>query len=233
MLIGQTTNVKFKVNVMGTSADPKVRVILGTKPELSFPAEKQGDDWAAELDIPNSVASGKYDLRVEVMVGNRHFTPLTKQVELFGPEVVAAPNPTPEPADEPAGESTLFQQDEIKERSRKYAETMAKAVCAPVEEEEVAVEEAPVVAEEPAIVEPPAPVIQRKITLPPDFFKNLTAPSAPVKVEYQPIIAREAAHAAMDKPIKAAETKKPKAKKLVELKHELPVRLIKGEIVYE
>jgi hypothetical protein len=212
MLIGQTTNIKFKVNVMGTSADPKVRVILGTKPELSFPAEKQGDEWAAELDIPASVASGKYDLRVEVMVGNRHFTPLTKQVELFGPEVVAAPNPTPEPARPPVQDVRHEEPEEVEEA----------AVEAPAE----------VVAEEPVVQSPP-PVVQRKITLPPDFFKSLTAPSAPVKVEYQPIIAREAAHAAMDKPIKAVEPKKPKAKKLVELKHELPVRLVKGEIVYE
>jgi hypothetical protein len=84
---GQTHNVKFKVNVMGTSAEPRVRVILGTTPELSFHATKEGDDWASNMEIPGHIAPGNYDMRVEVHLNNRLFTPINRKVDVQGIEL--------------------------------------------------------------------------------------------------------------------------------------------------
>jgi len=80
---GHITNVTFKVNVMGTGAEPKVRLILGTIPELSFAASKgDGEAWGAEVLIPKFIESGSYDMRVEVILNNRLFTPLNKKIEI-------------------------------------------------------------------------------------------------------------------------------------------------------
>lgn len=205
MLIGDTTNVSFRVNVMGTSIEPKVRVLLSTSPELSFPASKSGEEWKVSMNIPPSIEPGKYDLRVEVMLNNRHFTPLTKSIELVGKDAVPA-------AGWPVAQEVEAVQPEI----------------APVE---MAYEAAPVI--EPVVEEPAV----QKITLPADkiaaIFKveNPPAPSAPTKIAYKPIIPRDITE---DK--KAPITKKVKATKktkMLEIKHELPVSLVKGEIVYE
>lgn len=159
MKIGQTNDIKFKVNVMGTSTEPKVRIILGTRPELSFPATLVGGEWTAAVDLPSSIEDGEYDLRVEVIVGNRHFTPLSKKVLLAGPRSTPAP------------------------------------------------------------IKPEAGVVPAQ---------------PPVKPEYRPIIARQdPVHTPIDKPIRKEAVKPGRAKKVVEIKHELPVRLVKGPVVYE
>lgn len=79
---GQSSVISFNVNVMGTSADPAVRVILAAHPELSFPATKSDDKWTTNLAVPASLAAGTYELRVEVTVNNRVFTPIRKKVEV-------------------------------------------------------------------------------------------------------------------------------------------------------
>jgi hypothetical protein len=84
---GQSHNVKFKVNVMGTSSEPRVRVILGTTPELSFHATKEGDDWASNLEIPGHITPGSYDMRVEVHLNNRLFTPINRKIDVQGIEL--------------------------------------------------------------------------------------------------------------------------------------------------
>lgn len=103
---GHTTNVSFKVNVMGTSTDPKVRLILGTTPELSFAASKgEGDTWGAEVLVPKFIDAGSYDFRVEVVLNNRLFTPLNKKIEIASgvqPEVQMAVQPEVEAPAEPA-----------------------------------------------------------------------------------------------------------------------------------
>lgn len=215
MLIGQTNDVSFRVNVMGTSTEPKVRVLLSTSPELSFPAHKVGDEWKAAVKLPAAVEPGKYDLRVEVILNNRHFTPLTKSVELTAPHREQVVSPA----------------------------AQVEAPLAPPAAEEIAVVPAEVLkAETPSLLkqlepvaeaEPPKP---KKIKLDASLFKveNLRTPSAPVKVDYQPIISRDPVHTAIDKPLPIVEAvKKTAKKKVLEIKHELPIRLIKGEIVYE
>lgn len=87
---GQSNRVTFKVNVMGTQLTPSVRVVIASTPDLSFPATYTEEGWTADLNVPSNVASGSYDLRVEVLLNNRMFTPLHKKIEIIGVET--APN---------------------------------------------------------------------------------------------------------------------------------------------
>ena len=259
MIIGQKNDVTFKVNVMGTSAEAKVRLMLGTSPELSFPATKVGDDWKASILVPEGVKPGKYDMKVEVIVGNRHFQPLTKKVEITAPEVKKI---EAKPAEEPMEPSqvaavaadvpVMAQPDEISiEKPAAEPEKQAKSKDMDLVfgkkffsiEDISDTTEAPVLVEEAApaaepVVEAPAPKMlsaeDQKAIL--EAMKKLTAPkTAPVKVKSEPLLKKT--------PVKAVEIKeepkkvmKPAAKKpvkVVEIKHELPVKLTKGKIVYE
>jgi hypothetical protein len=84
--IGKTNEVKFKVNVNGTQSIPTVRVVLVTpNADLGFPAEKLSsgnEDWSAEVFIPEDLSEGEYDLRVEVIINNRLFTPVKRKVAI-------------------------------------------------------------------------------------------------------------------------------------------------------
>jgi hypothetical protein len=91
---GQTTKITFKVDVMGTSSEPKVRVILQTTPSLSFEAAKIGDEWVSEISIPDFVSTGSYNLKVEVLLNNKLFTPVNKIIEIQSSDV---PNEIQEP----------------------------------------------------------------------------------------------------------------------------------------
>lgn len=84
---GQSTLIKFKVNVMGSSNEPKVRLILASSPELSFAAQSVGDGWESKVDVPASIAPGSYDFRVEVILNNRLFTPVNKKIDVAAPSV--------------------------------------------------------------------------------------------------------------------------------------------------
>lgn len=91
--IGQHNTVKFNADVMSSSQEPRVRVVIGSTPELVFPASLIDGKWSVDLAIPESVEAGSYDLRVEVLLNNRLFTPLNKRVELT--RQAAASQPTP------------------------------------------------------------------------------------------------------------------------------------------
>lgn len=79
---GQTTKITFKVDVMGTSSEPKVLVLLQTTPALSFDASKIGAEWVSEISIPDFVQAGSYNLKVEVLLNNKLFTPVNKVIEI-------------------------------------------------------------------------------------------------------------------------------------------------------
>lgn len=100
---GKNHNIKFKVNVMGTSAEPRVRLILGTSPELSFHANKDEDGWVSNMDVPAHIAPGDYDMRVEVHLNNRLFTPINKKINVKALDIPATPVPnvTAAPVPEP------------------------------------------------------------------------------------------------------------------------------------
>lgn len=233
MLIGQTNDVTFKVNVMGTSVEPKVRLVFSTSPEISFPAEKVGDEWKAAVTIPHTVMPGSYSMKVEVLLNNRYFAPLTKVIELFDVNQVAAPaDPAelpPAPAETPASAvepeidfvAAMEDAPEAVTSPQQEAETQSSDLVQPKVERIIKLDE----------VTPPP--VKKKIVLPKDFFKLEHVPSSPVKLDYQPIIMKQPVHTALDRPLAVQEVKRVKKKKLVEIKTELPVRLIKGGIVIE
>lgn len=91
--IGKANEVKFKVDVNGTQAPPTVRLVIGVdERELGFKAEKLlgggNDDWFSEVKIPEDMAAGEYDFRVEVIVNNRLFTPIKRKVMIGNPDPV-------------------------------------------------------------------------------------------------------------------------------------------------
>jgi len=111
---GQTNNITFKVNVMGTSSTPSVRVVLSTDPEMSYPASNVGENWLAAVKVPEGL-EGTYSMRVEVVLNNRLFTPITKSVTISR-AAAAAPTPnetttpsvqTPDKAIAPAPVNTV------------------------------------------------------------------------------------------------------------------------------
>jgi hypothetical protein len=94
MLIGQKSDISFKVNVMGTSAEPTARVIIETTPAISFTALKVGDSWVAPVHLPNIIVPGTYRMKVEVLLNNRLFTPFSKMIDVQAPALATPSVPT-------------------------------------------------------------------------------------------------------------------------------------------
>lgn len=205
MIIGKESDVSFKVDVHGTSVEPTVKVVIHCHPQLSFPASKVGDRWMASVKIPESIEPGEYEMKVEVLLNGRHFSPVNKKITLERdpasiPAAVYAPEPTP-PVE--IAKTVVHQEEKIPE---------------PVVEE----------------VAPPAP--PKKITL--ELSKNIfdfsfdKGPAVPVK--YDSIAQRKIVETKkIEEPKKPIKVAKPKPPKIVEIKHGIPVKLTKGEIIYE
>lgn len=188
MIIGKESDVSFKVDVHGTSVEPTVKVVIHCDPHLSFPARKSGDRWVASVKIPDSIEPGEYEMKVEVLLNGRHFSPVNKKIKLER-------NPASIPA--------------------------ATKPTAPIETERDVVHREEVTA-------PP-----KKVTL--DLSKNIFnfsfdgGPAVPVR--YDSIARRKVVEVKkVEEPKKPAKMSKPK---IVEIRHEIPVKLVKGEIIYE
>lgn len=227
-IIGHAHDVSFKVSVLGTSAEPSVRLVLGCTPELSFPARKVGDEWTATIVIPTGISACKCDLRVEVLVNNRLFTPLVKRVELVSqteelevetpptlpavppvesvpteiPEPAAALDPATIPADGEIAFTTKVREGERLSLLKQMAEDKPKKH---------------------------SPFVHTPLPAPSDVKVE------PIKVSMADIMKVAEAKEPVVKPKRATKaTKATKAiKPLVEIKQETPIRLVKGPIIYE
>lgn len=255
--IGHAHEISFKVNVMGTGAAPNVRLVLSCTPELVFPARRTDDGWACTVTIPTGVEPCMCDLRIEAVINNRLFVPLSKQVELQQPDAtfdapmvdpveaapvsdevapepdVALPSyeepPLPDiepsdvidftatvdstPADQPAPSTpriSIIQM--VADRERDVERPASKSLALP---------EAPSLDALQKVVEAP-PVVRPRIITP---LPASSSARQPVKVSMSEIMKSTA-----DRPTK----KIPKTTApVIEMRHELPVRLIKGEVIYE
>lgn len=220
--IGQQHTVDLSVNVMGTSADPTVRLIIETLPEIAFPAYKVGERWVSTVFVPANLQAGTYKLRVEVVLNNRLFTPFSKPIEIIAPaveaETIAAPVQPPEELPVPV-EVTPAPAPEV------VLPPAIEAIAPPVEA-------APVEAAPAAPIkslfrdEPPAVVKEepKKITLPADFFKFTPKEVKKVEIALPPI----------DQALKHIKVEGiSTGVKLAETRGSVPVALVKGEIVYE
>lgn len=91
----ETTEIKFKLSVVGTSAKPaKVFVSLGTDELcLCFAARLIGtDEWAANITpISNAVQSGSNQLKIDVLLNSKLHTVVKREVMVNGdPTIVSA-----------------------------------------------------------------------------------------------------------------------------------------------
>lgn len=225
MKIGQTNDIKFRVNVMGTSADATVRVILGTSPLLTFPAHKTGveNEWLAALDLPDGIHPGEYDLKVEVMVGNRHFTPLTKKITLDAKdEPRVSPSAAIETPAVPPGTDVQTEAKKLEPKKEEPKKSLLKAILAAGAKDGSVVPAAPVEEISVETTEIEIPKAPKKISFPKDFFKFEAKPVEPVQI-YMPPITTTLMHLASDQP----------APQVVEINHGTPIHLVKGEIIYE
>jgi hypothetical protein len=193
---GQSHSVKFKVNVMGTSAEPRVRLILGTNPELSFAATKDGDDWASNMEIPGHIAPGNYDMRVEVHLNNRLFTPINRKIDVKGialaEPVKAAAVPAGPESPLPMAVKPEVNNDAIATRDLLHSIAMTAqgtSITAPVSAKIKAPEMPKVVAKlpkvEPKVVEPaqaPEPEEPAALSL---LAKVAKTPAAPMKKRFE------------------------------------------------
>ena len=95
LLLNETNNVTFNVNVHGTSSTPTVRCVIGDVPGLSYPAIKLVDGkYKVAIDLPESFTPGSYPFKVEVMLNGRLFTPISTQISVEGsskPQVTDVP----------------------------------------------------------------------------------------------------------------------------------------------
>ena len=100
--LDQTNRVTFTVNVFGTAATPSVRVLIGETPALAFSALKlAGNEYEALIDLPDTIKPGAHQLKIEVLINGKLFTPIQTAITVEG----AAPDvPVAEPAIEPAVE---------------------------------------------------------------------------------------------------------------------------------
>lgn len=87
LVIGQTITVSFNVSVFGTGVQPVVRVLLDTTPALAFSAKKiSTETWESEITVPEFVEPKSYTLQVEVLLDNKIFTPLKQAVQITSSE---------------------------------------------------------------------------------------------------------------------------------------------------
>lgn len=271
---GQSNHVTFKVNVMGTQLTPSVRVVIASTPDISFPATFTEEGWSANLNIPSNVATGSYDLRVEVLLNNRMFTPLHKKIEITGVET--APN---EIVSQPKTKELPSVSPSVKYDSTRDTDPTPDHLTPPTEKRKAA-PLPPVVQKFPDIR--PKPTIEGSGSLFADVVKSVQSPrpfsesnvvpkrkSASVlkplvlpPIETPPAPQMEALTSIVEKPARKMPVRPPKivhtnesihvtiadvvkgSKKFDSLKPEsksartiieskIPLRLTKGEIIYE
>ena len=278
---GQSNHVTFKVNVMGTQLAPTVRVVIAATPDLSFPATYTEEGWSADLNIPSNVASGSYDLRVEVLLNNRLFTPLHKKVEITGVETAPNEIVSQPKTEEPPSVSTSMTYDPMRdtdstpdhsmppvekltaappppvvhkfpdirpkpttEGTRSLFADVVKSVQSPrpFRESKVVQKRKPSSALKPMeplvlppIDLPPAPQMEALTTIVQKPVRKLPARAPKIVLTNEPIrvtiaeVAQEAKK--IDRSASSVSSAKPKVVPIIETT--VPVRLTKGEIIYE
>jgi len=260
--IGKANEVKFKVGVNGTQAPPTVRLVIGVNEhELGFKAEKLlgggDDDWFSEVKIPEGMAAGEYDFRVEVIVNNRLFTPIKRKVTVGTLEPILAsvtemnepahPTQKPKQTETWEGEGGALPAapekpqplpskplDPLKPTPPKVVKTIASLPGTPIKGlMREAASQDDTVAHRP---EKKAVVMQAPIKNTPTRVYKSPAPkpkAEPIKITMAEIAAESAKR--FDKVLKeSASYREPCAPvKPVNVKHQVPITLTKGDITYE
>lgn len=129
---GVASAVKFNVDVHGTGAEPKVRLVFKVSDkELGFTATQLDDKWQAMVELPADTPAGEYDMRVEVTLNNRLFTPMKRRVEVEGATAPQAPAPTQAATPVVAAPQP---QPQVTAESKKPLESLIKRAAKPMPE---------------------------------------------------------------------------------------------------
>lgn len=226
--IGKSNEVKFKVDVNGTSASPSVKFVLeAPDAELGFTANQGDGYWFTSVAIPEDFRPGDYGFRIEVLVNNRLFTPVKKRVTVAGPENIAAPIPTPEPEVViPAVPPVAMAQEKIilKPKTSFFKDEVTEAKQVPAIEKP---KPAPTPAPKP-ITPQPAPITKQAVRPAPPKLKP-----KPMKLNMAEIVAES--NKRFDKVLSESQSYKSPVKPVQghNITPQTPVTLKKGEVVYE
>ena len=228
--IGHAQDVSFKVSVMGTSSEPAVRLVLGCTPELSFPARKTVDgEWLSTVVIPSGVAPCECDLRVEAIVNSKMFTPLVKRVELISMDTSTSPESVPDPIEEVPPEAAAEVPFE-----EPVAEPEVLPALAQLRPESVDMPAAPSVESTKKVKNPLGLLKSMAEATPTKVYPPVVTPlPKPTAVAATPIKVSLSDISKMTEGVKVTEkpTKKTKTQ-VLEIKSDIPTRLIKGPVVY-
>lgn len=245
--IGKANEVKFKVGVNGTNSEPSVRLVIGTlNAELGFKAEKliggADGEWFSEVKLPEEMAAGEYDFRVEVVINNRLFTPIKRKVTVGRVENVmaaesqkpATPTQKPEQTETWEGEGGAL--SEVPEKPQ----PLPSAPLDPLKDEtpppkpkslmsEAAAKDGTTPYRPGKKVEPvvqPKPVKQYKMP-------ELKVKAEPVRITMADIAAE--GEKRFGNIVKESASYKSPAVSVtpINIQHQMPVKLTKGDIVYE
>lgn len=208
---GKSHPVTFKVNVLGTNAEPVVRVMLNTNPGLVFSAVQTGTGWLADLDIPAGIAPGTYSLSVEVAVNGRFFTPVTKSVDIAAAEQEPMPEPPSEVVQNEKTSDEIAFSTEIeppRDAAQPQPEVPRFSFMQLIAQK---------TADAPITVAAPSPA--KKVVLP--------VKTKPIKITLADIAATADQINQTASPIETGPVP------VAEVKHQVPVKLTKCKIIYE
>ncbi len=93
LFIDEPNELSFDLTIEGTEmAKPIVRTIIeGSKFELMFPTDRKAEGWTVTIPpLQEVLSTGKRNLRLEVVLNNKIFTPLTLQTEFSKSQIVEA-----------------------------------------------------------------------------------------------------------------------------------------------
>lgn len=239
--IGKANEVKFKVDVNGTQALPEVRLVIVTpKSELGFKAERMGDGWFSEVFIPEDVAAGDYDFRVEVVINNRLFTPIKRKVTLGSTApMMAAESQAPHPTQKPKQTETWEGEGGALPEVPEVPQPLPAAPIPPTPKqppkslmkEASSQDKTPTKPTKGVTPVKPTPKAHKKVVTPlPKPHKHKTEP---IRISIAEI--SEESNKRFDKVLKESPSyRKPGvAVTPIHINHQVPVTLKKGEVVYE
>ena len=221
--IGITNTVRFNVEIHGTGTEPTlVRLVINLlNNELGFIATKDGDKWKADVTIPNEVSEGEYDIRVEVTVNNRLFTPLKRRVPINKRTDIPEPAPFVSQIT-PTVPMPSIPEKEPESQLQKIVEPTLKAESKlPIIKDQPIPKKAE--SKLPIIKDQPIPKKVESVTKKKELVRiNIAEIVADSNKRFEKVLAESPSYRKPIKPVK-----------IVEIKTQTPVFLKKGEVIYE
>jgi hypothetical protein len=93
LFIDESNELSFDLTIEGTElAKPVVRTVIeGNQFELMFPTDRREEGWTVTIPpLQEVISTGRRNLRLEVVLNNKIFTPLTLETEFSKSQIVEA-----------------------------------------------------------------------------------------------------------------------------------------------